>query len=95
MSGIIFSVSRCKQTKLISDMETSSDVRSGHYFLNGCKVNKGVNVKVKIFNFDSSYAGLESKVNKWLDKNDVEIFKILQSESDNSLTVTIFYKDAE
>jgi len=52
-------------------------------------------MRVKIFSFERSYVGLETKINEWLAKNDVEIFKILQSESDNSLTVTIFYKYAE
>lgn len=59
-------------------------------------------MKVKIFQNEDRFDSLEDTINDWLLKNNVDVFKILQSEtaSDdergnifNFLTITIFYKE--
>ncbi len=52
-------------------------------------------MKIKIF-CDTSVPDLEKEVNQWLLKNNVEIHKILQSESSGgafSMTITIVYRE--
>lgn len=38
---------------------------------------------------------LEDEVNNWLSKGENEIFKILQSEDNDWITISIFYRKAE
>lgn len=57
-------------------------------------------MRVKIFNLlDSGLTNFEDRINRWMAKNEVEIFKVLQSESVNEkihyITITIFYRKAE
>lgn len=50
-------------------------------------------MKIKIFRsiFSSS---IEEEVNKWLEGDKYIIERVVQSESNNSITLTIFYTDS-
>ncbi len=54
-------------------------------------------MRVKIF--VGKMPELEKKINSWLSRNEFEIFKIVQSESDGEVgfatTISIFYRKAE
>ena len=48
-------------------------------------------MKCKVIN--ASKTQLESDVNNWLDLDKFEIFKILQTQNESYITLTIFYFD--
>lgn len=52
-------------------------------------------MKVKIF-YDNDSIRIEKAINSWLESFDptrIKIIKILQSETEVNITITIFYKD--
>ena len=55
-------------------------------------------MKVKIFT-EIEVQNLEKDINEWMRKNEIEIFKILQSQSEDNdsrnITISIFYRNAE
>ena len=54
-------------------------------------------MKVRIFKLLKGFEGnvdFQNKINDWLAGNEVEVFEILQSECEDDLTISIFYKVA-
>lgn len=51
-------------------------------------------MRVKIFR-EYETQDLEDEINKWLAKEENEIFKIIQSEDEKGMTVSIYYRKAE